>query len=74
MVPATGLEPVRGNPHGILSPRRLPIPPRRDIQGIGSCVGLEPTKTLLRKKKFIIQEVIAVAMPHSLYIYYIIFF
>ena len=31
MVPATGLEPVRGCPQRILSPLRLPIPPRRDL-------------------------------------------
>ena len=29
MVPETGIEPVRGLPHGILSPRRLPVPPLR---------------------------------------------
>ena len=30
-LPATGLEPVQGCPRGILSPLRLPIPPRRHI-------------------------------------------
>ena len=29
MVPAVGLEPTRYPYHGILSPARLPIPPRR---------------------------------------------
>ena len=29
MVPETGIEPVRGLPHGILSPMRLPVPPLR---------------------------------------------
>ena len=29
LVLVTGIEPVRGCPHGILSPRRLPIPPHQ---------------------------------------------
>ena len=29
MVLVTGVEPVRGCPHGILSPGRLPIPPHQ---------------------------------------------
>ena len=31
VVPVTGLEPVRENSHGILSPGRLPIPPHRRV-------------------------------------------
>ena len=31
LVPLTGLEPIRVLPHGILSPRCLPIPPQRHI-------------------------------------------
>ena len=30
-MPVTGLEPVRENSHGILSPGRLPIPPHRRV-------------------------------------------
>ena len=32
MVPETGVEPARDFSHGILSPRRLPIPPLRHFQ------------------------------------------
>ena len=31
LVLVAGLEPARGCPHGILSPRRLPIPPHQQI-------------------------------------------
>ena len=31
MVPETGVEPARDCSHGILSPRRLPIPPLRHL-------------------------------------------
>ena len=29
LVPEAGIEPARGEPHGILSPARLPVPPLR---------------------------------------------
>ena len=41
LVPATGLEPVRGLFRGILSPLCLPIPPRRHV--------CETEKTVLRQ-------------------------
>ena len=41
MVPLTGLEPVRVLPHGILSPRCLPIPPQWCRKLVGY-TGIEP--------------------------------
>ena len=35
VVPGAGLEPARGEPRGILSPLRLPVPPPRRINMIG---------------------------------------
>ena len=40
-IPAAGVEPARPNGHWILSPARLPIPPRR--QSITGVAGFEPT-------------------------------
>ena len=41
MVPKAGLEPARGNPHGILSPTCLAIPPFGP--NLAEAAGLEPT-------------------------------
>ena len=39
LVPGTGIEPVRANARGILSPLRLPVPPPGQVRGIISdCV------------------------------------
>ena len=41
LIPAAGVEPARPCGHWILSPARLPIPPRR--QSITGVAGFEPT-------------------------------
>ena len=61
LVPATGLEPVRGLFRGILSPLCLPIPPRRQICESEKAVLRQPfsgaadrgrTGTLFRARDF----------------------
>ena len=49
LVPKTGLEPVRGFPHRILSPARLPIPPRRRVIISFRIASFSDEAALLRK-------------------------
>ena len=54
MVPETGVEPARDYSHGILSPRRLPIPPLRHFQRSRTpqCSINIPWLAVFVKKKF----------------------
>ena len=45
VVPAAGVEPARPHGHWILSPARLPIPPRRHVKAVN---GFEPMIKVLQ--------------------------